>query len=200
MSRLSIAGAALALVACSVLAFLIFNGPIVSTIYCDGTSPRWMLEATNYEGGGCAAVLPSETAPKNADWTPYCLGYCSCKPGGDNLRGVACEAIEYVHVTPEPPSFDLSAVQATYAAGCGPQRTAVGLVCQQLRIHRMSAEGDTLTVRTRLSAEDGDRAAAICDQLAIAHFDSAGSNLGYEFIEILTRGARTVATCEARRE
>ena len=196
MHRLSITGMALALVACGVLAFLIFNGPQVHMAQCDGTAPRWMLEATNYEGGGCAEVLPSEAAPGNADWTPYCLGYCICKLGGNNFRGVACEALPFVIETPEPPSFDLSAVQATYTAGCGPPRTAVGLVCQQLRIHRMSAEGDTLTVRTRLSAEDRDRAAAICDQLAIAHFDREGRDLGYQFIEILTRASRTVATCQ----
>ena len=46
------------------------------TFQCDGSLPIWMLEAQNYQGGGCAEVLPSHEAPANADWTLYCMGMC----------------------------------------------------------------------------------------------------------------------------
>jgi hypothetical protein len=59
-----------------VLAFLIFGRPEVHTLVCDGSFPRWMLDAQGYDGGGCAEVLPSDQAPANADWTMWCTGYC----------------------------------------------------------------------------------------------------------------------------
>ena len=43
---------------------------------CDGAVPRWMLYAQDYDGGGCAIVLPSHMAPADADWTLHCLGMC----------------------------------------------------------------------------------------------------------------------------
>jgi hypothetical protein len=43
---------------------------------CDGSYPKWMLDAQGYKGGGCAHVLPSNQAPPDADWTMYCLGMC----------------------------------------------------------------------------------------------------------------------------
>jgi hypothetical protein len=46
------------------------------TIQCDGTVPVWMLVAQDYDGGGCAEILPSYRAPPDADWTPYCIGLC----------------------------------------------------------------------------------------------------------------------------
>jgi hypothetical protein len=50
------------------------------TIQCDGSLPVWMLEAQNYDGGGCAEPLPFWQAPPNADWTEHCMGMCA----GDN--------------------------------------------------------------------------------------------------------------------
>lgn len=44
--------------------------------WCDGSLPRWMLYAQDYDGGGCATVLPSHEAPPNADWTLHCIGMC----------------------------------------------------------------------------------------------------------------------------
>jgi hypothetical protein len=76
----SLLAATIVLVAGLVLLFgVLLIRPMVTTIQCDGTAPRWMLEATNYEGGGCAELLPSDAAPANADWTAYCLGLCGCK-------------------------------------------------------------------------------------------------------------------------
>lgn len=51
--------------------------PPVQHIQCDGSLPRWMLYAQDYDGSGCAEVLPSSEAPPNADWTPYCMGMCA---------------------------------------------------------------------------------------------------------------------------
>jgi hypothetical protein len=64
------------LVGAVVLAALLFSGPAVRTIQCDGALPTWMISAQGYDGGGCAEILPDDQAPPNADWTPYCLGYC----------------------------------------------------------------------------------------------------------------------------
>jgi len=43
---------------------------------CDGNFPRWVLEAQNYDGGGCAYELPWFLAPPGADWTTYCTMWC----------------------------------------------------------------------------------------------------------------------------
>lgn len=50
--------------------------PEVRYIMCDGAYPVWMLEAQDYDGGGCVEVLPSSEAPPNADWRSYCVGMC----------------------------------------------------------------------------------------------------------------------------
>jgi len=172
--------------ALAVLGFLIFAGPVVQTAQCDGSAPRWMLEAQDYDGGGCALVFPSEEAPANADWTPYCLGLCGCKPGGANYAGVACEAVEYIEVTPEPPSFDLNAVQAHFASECAaPFPRFDDSFCDEIRIQVMAGEGGTLFAPTTLNGQEFDRALAICGQVASAHFDALGRDLGYTFVSIL---------------
>ena len=53
---------------------------VTVSIQCDGNLPVWMLEAQDYDGGGCAEVLPFWQAPPNADWTEHCMGMCA----GDN--------------------------------------------------------------------------------------------------------------------
>jgi hypothetical protein len=55
---------------------LFFLGPVGSHIQCDGMVPTWMIEAQDYDGGACAELLRTGDTPSNADWTPYCLGYC----------------------------------------------------------------------------------------------------------------------------
>jgi hypothetical protein len=146
-----------------------------------------MLEATGYEGGGCVEVLPSDAAPPNADWTQYCLGLCGCKDGGDTFQGVACEAEDWVVVTPEPPAFDVGAVQAAYLSECAASIAVDELFCEEVRIRKMSGEGDTLYVPTALKGRDAARAAAICNQLAIGHFDPRGNDFGYTVIAIVKR-------------
>jgi hypothetical protein len=186
MHRLSITGMALALVACGLLVFLIFGGPEVHTAQCDGSVPGWMLEAGDYEGGGCAEVFPSNAAPPNADWTLYCLGYCMCQPGGDTVRG-ACEAAPFINETPEPPAFDVGAVQAHFVAQCAAPTIVDGLFCSQVKIGEMHGEGDTLHVPTTLRGKELERATAICDQVAMAHVGSDGRDLGYTTIAMGSR-------------
>ena len=48
--------------------------------WCDISVPRWMLEAQDYKGGGCARELPFWEAPPDADWTMVCLGMCPVLP------------------------------------------------------------------------------------------------------------------------
>lgn len=69
-----VAGAAT--LAVGVLLAIAFFGSPVHMVYCDGSFPRWMLEAQGYQGGGCAEVLPTSEAPANADWSLYCIGTC----------------------------------------------------------------------------------------------------------------------------
>jgi hypothetical protein len=40
-------------------------------------NPVWMLEAQDYDGGGCVEVYPSQAAPPNADWRLHCVGMCN---------------------------------------------------------------------------------------------------------------------------
>jgi hypothetical protein len=63
--------AAIAVVGVLVIAFGSYR-----TIQCDGSIPTWMIDSQDYNGGGCAEILPDWRAPANADWTPYCLGMC----------------------------------------------------------------------------------------------------------------------------
>jgi hypothetical protein len=165
-----------------------------------------MLEAGNYEGGGCAEVFPSEAAPPNADWTLYCLGYCMCQPGGDTVMG-ACEAVPFINETTEPPAFDLSAVQTHFATECGaPSPRFDDRFCQTVRPDRLEGEGGALFVRTTLRGRDYDFAVAICVQLAGAHFDSVGRDLGYMSVTIVKENGGehflggNAAHCAVRRQ
>jgi hypothetical protein len=51
------------------------------TIICDGVHPQWVLDAQDYDGGGCVEAIPFDQAPPGADWTPVCTGYCFCQRG-----------------------------------------------------------------------------------------------------------------------
>lgn len=61
--------------AVALLVGVLMNRSVVH-LECDGSLPRWMLEAQGYRGGGCAQVLPTSEAPEGADWSRYCLGAC----------------------------------------------------------------------------------------------------------------------------
>ena len=57
-------------------AAMVLLAPSVRHLQCDGSLPRWMLEAQHYNYSGCAEVLPVWDAPPGADWSPYCMGMC----------------------------------------------------------------------------------------------------------------------------
>jgi hypothetical protein len=61
-------------------AAMFIDATTMRQIQCDGSLPRWMLYAQDYDGGGCAHVLPSSQAAPNADWTLYCMGMCAGNP------------------------------------------------------------------------------------------------------------------------
>jgi hypothetical protein len=73
MKRL-LAGLIVALVA--VGAYVVVFEPMTREIWCDGSLPVWMLEAQDYDNGGCAEMLPWWQAPPDADWRMYCTGMC----------------------------------------------------------------------------------------------------------------------------
>ena len=95
----------------------------------------------------------------------------------------------------DSPSFDLAAVQASFTEECESPIVVDELFCEQVEIAGMQAEGSILTVPTTLNAEATDRAQAICEQLAAAHFDGDGADLGYSTIGILDRDGGNAAAC-----
>ena len=68
------------------------SGESTRTLYCDGIFPQWVLDAQDYDNGGCAEAIPFDQAPENADWTPVCTGMCLC-PQGELYIDTACTAI-----------------------------------------------------------------------------------------------------------
>lgn len=89
--------------------------------------------------------------------------------------------------TPEPPAFDLGAVRARFVTECEAPVVVDGLFCEQVEFHGMRGEGHSLHVPTTLRGKDYDRAVAICNQVAIAHFDGHGRDLGYVSITVGSR-------------
>jgi hypothetical protein len=100
--------------------------------------------------------------------------------------------------TPAPATFDVSAVQAHFAAACEAQVVVDRHFCRRTRIEDMRGEGDTLYVPTTLTYRGGDRAVAICDQLAVAHVDEDGRDLGYRTIDVRYRAGGHLADCRIR--
>jgi hypothetical protein len=98
------------------------------------------------------------------------------------------------------PAFDIELVQANYTDECEDPIVVDELFCVQVDVVGMTAAGTTLTVPTGLnptqSAGLAARAAAICEDIARAHFDGAtGEDLGYRDIVILDRDSETAAEC-----
>ena len=92
-------------------------------------------------------------------------------------------------------SFDVALVQANFNAKCRDLIEFDALFCEQVKIDDMTASGHLLTVPTTLHAGAFDRAAAICNQVAVAHLDGAGVELGYRDIEIWDQSDDYLADC-----
>jgi hypothetical protein len=71
--------------------------------------------------------------------------------------------------------------------------------CQQVKIDAMTGDGTILNVPTTLNAAADERARAIWEMLAQAHFDGAtGNDRGYETIGILDKDGGHAAACSVR--
>jgi hypothetical protein len=90
---------------------------------------------------------------------------------------------------PAPPAYDLDAVKAHFAAECDTPSSVSDLICEAVKIDRMTGEGRSLRVPTTLGGQRYDDAVAICHLLALAHFDQ-GRDLGYHEITVLKRDGR----------
>ena len=98
-------------------------------------------------------------------------------------------------MTRSVPVFDIWAVRATLTDGC--QQSAVDeTFCLQVQIDEMSDEEDILYVPTTLGRAMDDRASVICDELAVAHFDAEGRDLGYRFIVVRAMDGGNLAACK----
>jgi hypothetical protein len=107
----------------------------------------------------------------------------------------ACSGGTTPKATPEPPAFDLGAVKANFTDECADPIIVDDLFCEQVTIASMTAEGTILRVPTTLNAAARDRASVICQQLATAHFDGTGKDLGYDTIGVLDKDGGNAAAC-----
>jgi hypothetical protein len=94
------------------------------------------------------------------------------------------------------PDFDVALVQSNFTAECEDPIVVDDLFCQQVKISEMTGEGRKLIVPTGLNPPSTDRAAAVCNQVAEAHYDGdTGHDLGYTAIEVLDLDGGSAATC-----
>jgi hypothetical protein len=101
--------------------------------------------------------------------------------------------------TPAPPVFDVGAVQANFTDECKEPVVVDELFCEQVKIPQMSADGTILIVPTTLDPAVDERGDVICDQLALAHFDADGKDLGYDVIGIKDMNGGNLAACTVDR-
>ena len=96
---------------------------------------------------------------------------------------------------PEKPAFDVAKVVASFTAECEDPIIVDDLFCVQVHVADMTGERDLLTVPTTLNALARDRALVICDQIARAHFDGSGQDLGYAVVNVLDKDGGNAAAC-----
>lgn len=96
----------------------------------------------------------------------------------------------------EPAAFDLATVKANFRNECADPIVVDADFCKQVNIDAMTAEGTILNVPTGLNPAARDRARAICETFARAHFDGAtGDDLGYRTIGIKDMDGGNAAAC-----
>jgi hypothetical protein len=100
--------------------------------------------------------------------------------------------------TQQAASIDIAAVRANFTDECKVSIVVDDLFCTQVKVDAMTADGTTLIVPTTLNAAATDRAAALCDMLAVAHSDGNGNDLGYGSISILDEDGGDAAACSIR--
>lgn len=99
-------------------------------------------------------------------------------------------------VTTAPVGFDLRLVQSNFASECKHPIIVDKAFCKQVLINGMSATGTILNVPTTLNGTAHARAVAICDMVALAHFDGdTGADLGYHTVGVLDKDGGHAAAC-----
>jgi hypothetical protein len=93
------------------------------------------------------------------------------------------------------PAFDLAAVKANFTDECKDPMVVDDLFCEQVKVARMTADGEILNVPTTLNAASRERAEAICRQLTFAHFGAEGKDLGYRIVGVLDQDGGNAAAC-----
>ena len=97
----------------------------------------------------------------------------------------------------EAPAFDVAAVRAYFVDECKDRAVADELLCLQVQVAGMSAEGDLLRVPTALNAAAQGQGAALCEQLALAHLrwrDMEG-HVGYRHIGVMDQAGGALPAC-----
>lgn len=154
------------------------------TYVCDGAFPVWMLEAQDYDNGGCAYVLPSDQAPPDADWRIQCTGVCLDSP--DPNATIVAE-------------FNIAFAKVSFVDECTDPVVVDDQFCGDVVTAGMTAEGSILDVPTRLDPQETERAADVCRMIARFRYDnSAGRDLGYANVEIYDLNGDIVGACVVR--
>lgn len=116
------------------------------------------------------------------------------------VAGCASPGMPTIPPSP-PPAFDVAAVKASFTDECRDRIVVDDLFCTQVEIEGLFGNGNILKVPTTLATYVPDRSRAICNQIALAHFDAEGSDLGYEVSAswtVLDSGS-PLARCRERR-
>jgi hypothetical protein len=95
----------------------------------------------------------------------------------------------------EPAAFDLAAVKDNFSDQCLNPMAFDMAFCDQVVVSGMTADGTMLLVPTNLGSADRGRATVLCRQVAFAHNDLQGLDLGYEFVGMLDRNGGNLAGC-----
>lgn len=117
------------------------------------------------------------------------LAFVACGPSGGPVASADAQ------MTPEAAEFDVAAVRASFMDECTDPIVVDELFCEQVKIGEITGESDIFTVPTTLNATADDRAATICDQIAVAHFDADAVDLGYKYIGIKDQDGGDAAAC-----
>jgi hypothetical protein len=96
-------------------------------------------------------------------------------------------------------AFDLDLVKEAIAAECEVEPVLLDeQTCQELDSDSLAAAEMTLRVPTSLEADQAERAAAICEQIAeMRFFDEANEDVGFEAVEVLDAAGDVAAQCTA---
>ena len=101
--------------------------------------------------------------------------------------------------TPQPATFDVTAVKSHFADQCTNPTFDVEYACENMEVDKMTGDAAVLNVPTELdpSAGGDGRADKVCQFVATVHYDNSGDSFGYESIAVLDRDGLEMVTCRA---